>query len=1101
MEEIPEEPKLSKVSAKDLSLLSSEHHLDDDGPASDQRRDTFDERRWRLSYLKTQFKSYELQSSFKKYTRKINHGYFSVFLILFLLVCTIHAGVLFFSTYYKKEYIASVLPDLIIYIFGALLSLLGLFTVDKMSQMYGNLHRMSLFAFIVVFGMNIFVPLYHKEFKKDLTWVRPVYTCLLTISCYVFFDIYSKVRAVFMGLAVTAFGMATMYYCTYKEQTPDNIFKKVIADVTFLLCVNALGIYLRFMNEVTVRKSFLDRRDFIMSTHQLRFEKNQMDQLMSSIIPRYLIDKVVDNYIQRELYYAKNKKIHIKNPFEDTSSLLDEHDNVSILFADIVNYTKMTQQLNVTDLLETLNEMFGMFDDYSEELKVSRIKFLGDCYYCVAGLPPNSSENPAEACVDLGLAMISVIEGVRKRRNLNIYMRIGVHTGKITSGIIGTVKYQFDIWSRDVDIANKMESCGSPGKVHITNKTKELLKKQYNIIATNRGETEAQLKQYNLQTFLISPSSEYANELLPPETILRKASPRSSLFKKQKSLPNDLDRLQETGVAKSVNERSRTREVGSDELDERAHSLTIIERNNTFGDLSEVGSARSSYKRRYSNNPAKNPRISERQALSGVKRRTAFMDNNIKRYVERSEAINKEMEEAIDNISFSKYRQYLKIKEINSIFMLFKKKQLEIEYIQAPDPLFKYYLVTSLVLILSIYLIQYVALSEHKTNVFFIAAIAVNAILIPVSWTRFIWNRYVSNFVDRQIENKPLRCMYKISQQILESFWVRLFVYTLIVALSSLCVIDKPLNACKPGECAVSWDGETINYRVNPILAHIFVMGIVTLALHLIDRQTDYMNRLDFLMNKKVKTEQEEANVLKNINKKLLNNILPEHVANIYLDVKREMHDLYYEEHEDVAVMFASLVLDEELLSLPDKKFLAVMNEYISSFDILTNRKEFSSIEKIKLAKWTYMAACGLKGKKGKELIERHATCSSLETLLNFAAAMYKALENVNKMSCQSSQLRIGICTGPVIAGVVGSRKPLYDIWGDAVNMASRMDSTGLVGHIQVMEKTAELVKRTGIGCVYRGEIDVKGVSGKVRTYFVKLDEAHSLVRSGVILE
>ncbi|VEN34887.1 unnamed protein product [Callosobruchus maculatus] len=761
----------------------------------------------------------------------------------------------------------------------------------------------------------------------------------------------------------------------------------------------------------------------------------------------------------------------------------------------------MTQQLNVTDLLETLNEMFGMFDDYSEELKVSRIKFLGDCYYCVAGLPPNSSENPAEACVDLGLAMISVIEGVRKRRNLNIYMRIGVHTGKITSGIIGTVKYQFDIWSRDVDIANKMESCGSPGKVHITNKTKELLKKQYNIIATNRGETEAQLKQYNLQTFLISPSSEYANELLPPETILRKASPRSSLFKKQKSLPNDLDRLQETGVAKSVNERSRTREVGSDELDERAHSLTIIERNNTFGDLSEVGSARSSYKRRYSNNPAKNPRISERQALSGVKRRTAFMDNNIKRYVERSEAINKEMEEAIDNISFSKYRQYLKIKEINSIFMLFKKKQLEIEYIQAPDPLFKYYLVTSLVLILSIYLIQYVALSEHKTNVFFIAAIAVNAILIPVSWTRFIWNRYVSNFVDRQIENKPLRCMYKISQQILESFWVRLFVYTLIVALSSLCVIDKPLNACKPGECAVSWDGETINYRVNPILAHIFVMGIVTLALHLIDRQTDYMNRLDFLMNKKVKTEQEEANVLKNINKKLLNNILPEHVANIYLDVKREMHDLYYEEHEDVAVMFASLVLDEELLSLPDKKFLAVMNEYISSFDILTNRKEFSSIEKIKLAKWTYMAACGLKGKKGKELIERHATCSSLETLLNFAAAMYKALENVNKMSCQSSQLRIGICTGPVIAGVVGSRKPLYDIWGDAVNMASRMDSTGLVGHIQVMEKTAELVKRTGIGCVYRGEIDVKGVSGKVRTYFVKLDEAHSLVRSGVILE
>nr|CAI5842103.1 unnamed protein product [Callosobruchus analis] len=964
MEEISEEPKLSKVSAKDLSLLSSEHHLDEDGPVADPRRDTFDERRWRLSYLKTQFKSYELQSSFKKYTRKINHGYFSVFLILFLLVSTIHAGVLLFSTYQKKEYIASVLPDLIIYVFSAFLSLLGLFTVDKMSQMYGNLHRMSLFAFIVVSLMNVFVPLYHKEFKKDLTWVRPVYTCVLTISCYVFFDIYSKIRALCMGLAVTVFGMATMFYCTYNinQESSDNVLKRVISDVTFLLCVNGLGIYLRFMNEVTVRKSFLDRRDFITSTHQLRFEKNQMDQLMSSIIPRYLIDKVVDNYIQKELFYAKNKKIHIKNPFEDTSSLLDEHEHVTILFADIVNYTKMTQQLNVTDLLETLNEMFGMFDDYSEELKVSRIKFLGDCYYCVAGLPPNASENPAEACVDLGLAMISVIEGVRKRRNLNINMRIGVHTGKITSGIIGTVKYQFDIWSRDVDIANKMESCGSPGKVHITNKTKELLTKQYNIISTNRGETEAQLKQYNLQTFLISPSSEYTNELLPPETIPRKTSPRCSLFKKQKSLPNDLDMLQETGVTKSVNERRRER--NSDELDKSAHSLTIIERNNTFGDLTEGG-----------------------------------LDRN----------------------------------------------------------------------------------SEHETNQFFIAAIVVNVILLPLAWTRFIWDKYVANLVEKQIENKVLRCIYKISQRILESFWVRLFVYTLIVALTSLCVIYKRVNINVFLETYIlklrSGNPSNIRFSKDVYLDQIHILCDTMVCLHiqyskctafkLSDRQTDYMNRLDFLMNKKVKTEQDEANVLKNINKKLLNNILPEHVANIYLDVKREMHDLYYEEHEDVAVMFASLVLDEELLSLPDKKFLAVMNEYISSFDILTNRKEFSSIEKIKLAKWTYMAACGLKGKKGKELIEKHATSSSLETLLNFAAVM----------------------------------KPLYDIWGDAVNMASRMDSTGLVGHIQVMEKTAELIKRSGIECVYRDEIVVKGVSGKVRTYFVKLDETHSLVRTGTILE
>ncbi|CAH1961742.1 unnamed protein product [Acanthoscelides obtectus] len=218
MEEVPEEPKLSKVSAKDLSLLSSENPLDEDSPVSELRRDTFDDRKWRLSYLKTQFKSYELQNSFKKYTRKINHGYFSVFLILFLIVCTIHAAVLFFSTCSKKEYISSVLPDLIIYVCCALLCLIGLFVVDRIAKKYGNLHRMSLFALFVVFSMNIFVPWYHKEFKKDLTWVRPVYTCILTISCYVFFDIFSTLKALCMGLAVTSFGMLTTYFCTdYKE--------------------------------------------------------------------------------------------------------------------------------------------------------------------------------------------------------------------------------------------------------------------------------------------------------------------------------------------------------------------------------------------------------------------------------------------------------------------------------------------------------------------------------------------------------------------------------------------------------------------------------------------------------------------------------------------------------------------------------------------------------------------------------------------------------------------------------------------------------------------------------------------------------------------
>lgn len=94
-----------------------------------------------------------------------------------------------------------------------------------------------------------------------------------------------------------------------------------------------------------------------------------------------------------------------------------------------------------------------------------RIKFLGDCYYCVAGLPPNPIPNHAEACVDLGLQMIKIIREVREHRNLLIDMRIGVHSGCVLSGLIGVMKWQFDVWSKDVDIANRMETRGQPGYV------------------------------------------------------------------------------------------------------------------------------------------------------------------------------------------------------------------------------------------------------------------------------------------------------------------------------------------------------------------------------------------------------------------------------------------------------------------------------------------------------------------------------------------------------------------------------------------------------------------------------------------------------------
>lgn len=122
----------------------------------------------------------------------------------------------------------------------------------------------------------------------------------------------------------------------------------------------------------------------------------------------------------------------------------------------------MTTQLPVETLVELLHELFLKFDQASKEHNVLRIKFLGDCVYCVSGVPIKTP-NHAKNCVDLGLRMIKDIREIRNRRNLEIDMRIGVHSGRVIGGVIGACKWQYDIWSKDVDIASRMESTGEPG--------------------------------------------------------------------------------------------------------------------------------------------------------------------------------------------------------------------------------------------------------------------------------------------------------------------------------------------------------------------------------------------------------------------------------------------------------------------------------------------------------------------------------------------------------------------------------------------------------------------------------------------------------------
>lgn len=271
---------------------------------------------------------------------------------------------------------------------------------------------------------------------------------------------------------------------------------------------------------------------------------------------------------------------------------------------------------------------------------------------------------------------------------------------------------------------------------------------------------------------------------------------------------------------------------------------------------------------------------------------------------------------------------------------------------------------------------------------------------------------------------------------------------------------------------------------------------LIASVLHTLDRQGEYVSRTDFLWKAKLKVEQEEVETMRGINKILLENILPAHVAQHFLKKERAVQELYHESYSSVAVMFASIpnykeFYDETDVNKQGLECLRLLNEIICDFDKLLLKPKFSGIEKIKTIGSTYMVASGLRpGKeegatKNNELDEKRTEEHNVVVLVDFAIALMTALDQINRESFQRFRLRIGLNHGPVIAGVIGAQKPQYDIWSNTVNVASRMDSCGVMGRIQVSENTAKVLMAAGYSCECRGPIPVKG-KGILTTYYVK---------------
>ncbi|XP_045622899.1 adenylate cyclase type 2 isoform X2 [Procambarus clarkii] len=1113
-----------------------------------------DDRNWSWRYLRERFRIKDLEDLFEQYQFRLHHAMLIVYLFLQLFLSCVDIIALLTTQHATEDQMIPEVTGHAATLAVCVAVLMYMYNENTFRE-FPRLHIvMSGLMVLTLFTTDIILTLYfhyndvtggdHKAVKFG----NMVYVLLVV---YVFLPIPRKYQTILMALFLSA-GYLALGYFTISGSNNDSdsyhVLTKMCVEASVLLCVNLVGVYWSFMSEVAFRRAFLDMRGNLESKFKLDAEKEQEDGLLLSVLPKNIMQKVKSdfrNMIEQTLYHAN--PISKKNPFPNL--YINRHEMVSILYADIVNFTPLTTKLSVGQLVEMLNDLFGKFDDAAETNACLRIKILGDCYYCVSGVPEYTKDH-ANNCVKVGLEMIHIIRAVREERQVNVDMRIGIHSGSVLSGLIGVRKWQFDVWSNNVTIANHMEQTGVAGRIHVTQKTRDLLSGlNYGFEPSDGRARDELLQAEGIETYLIIPKQGPMNN--------RKVSYAQPAFIKPRismSVDTELTSLYEGDVA---------RKVAKVHLPQGAGRGSILNRRRSTHTES---------------------------SLTG-KRRTVVTDSALANFQRIMVNSKKFMEEAIESMPVSKYDQWFQPEGIHPLLLTFSKEKWEVPLLRQADPLYKFYILAVTVIFLTIFVTQEVLMPVNQLGwVLGVVCVGVLVVVAPLVWLSTLHQRLVDPHNDLDIDTVQrhpiIEFFYASSKTIITSIGVRIGLFLLVCGSLYVCAIinlpecktlleaellrssdgtttttstaelalpgnftslhrgsnNVPALCCDPWNFTYSctlallavWTFFRMHFLLKFILyiaalavyalfvynfaevysheqlgdvcppltvsshalstgfSHVLFVFTVFIALHMMDRQMEYIMRLDFKWKQQLEKEQKEAETTHFANKLLLQNILPLHVAELFLGRKTQIDELYHESYQHVSVLFASIpgygdFYRENFNNEDATMCLSVLNEIISDFDMLTYNVEFLTMEKIKVVGSTYMAACGLQpGRRNSDdfTIEERDKRENVLTITKFAAAMFVKLEAINKEHMQPFQLRVGIDVGPVIAGVVGAHKPMYDIWGNTVNVASRMDYTGLEGKIHVTTEVGKILEELGWNVQCRGEILVKG-KGIMITYFV----------------
>uniref|UniRef100_A0A8C6X9D6 adenylate cyclase n=1 Tax=Naja naja TaxID=35670 RepID=A0A8C6X9D6_NAJNA len=933
------------------------------------------------------------------------------------------------------------------------------------------------------------------------------------------------------------------------------------------LCIHATGVHLFIMSEVRSRSTFLKVGQSIMHGKDLEVEKALKERMIHSVMPRIIADDLMkqgdedseSSSVKR--HSASSPKSRKKKPSIQKTPIvfrpfkMQQIEQVSILFADIVGFTKMSANKSAHALVGLLNDLFGRFDRLCEDTKCEKISTLGDCYYCVAGCPEPRVDH-AYCCIEMGLGMIKAIEQFCQEKKEMVNMRVGVHTGTVLCGILGMRRFKFDVWSNDVNLANLMEQLGVAGKVHISEATAKYLDDRYEMedgkVMERVGQSVVADQLKGLKTYLISGLKKKEIHCSCSEMLLLPALEAGDGSKSQGASSENVDDLAKTFKYFEKNKICQSCSVTfssgcAGTAEEGAIQNGCQEDHKTSTKSPGGGSPKS---RNGLLSPPQEEKLSNSQTslyemlqekgrwVGASLDHSALLPLRFKNIREKTDA---HFVDVIKEDSLMK--DYFFKPPINKLSLNFLEHDLEMAYRRSyqeevirrvPVKTFASATFSSLLdvclsatvfLILSIacFLKHGVAASPPPPTAVAVAVVAVLlevvSLTVSIRMAFFLEDMMVCtkrlleviagwlprHFIGAVLISLPALAVFS---HFTSEFGTNLY-STMFMCSAVLITIVQYCNFCQLS----SWMRSSLATLVGGILLLLLYMSwcpdsfvenacnrsasedfsrpadliglevilglfLLLVLVWFLNREFEVSYRLHYHGDVEADLHRIKIQSMRDQADWLLRNIIPYHVAE-----QLKVSQSYSKNHDSGGVIFASIVNFSEFYEENyegGKECYRVLNELIGDFDELLSKSDYNNIEKIKTIGATYMAASGLNASQCQDSSNPHA---HLQTLFEFAKEMMRVVDDFNNnMLWFNFKLRIGFNHGPLTAGVIGTTKLLYDIWGDTVNIASRMDTTGVECRIQVSEESYRILHKMGYDFDYRGTVNVKG-KGQMKTF------------------